>query len=220
MILTAWHDSGICLSLSTRHDHSSSTVLRKVKGSAVSIERTCPDLIDFYNVWMGGVDRADALRSHLTTMRRCKRWWHSLWHYLLDTAFINAMILYQESGFQMKDRSSFLHELISSLIGDTCSLYRRNRNKYAFYPPLPHYSNDFRKSFPERASKRGNCVVCYSNSSKEERTFFYCDSCSNVAINKFFWIHPECMREFHSDDFQLKYEAAGRKKGLNVRYVH
>jgi hypothetical protein len=28
------------------------------------------------------------------------------------------------------------------------------------------------------------------------------------------------MREFHSDDFQLKYEAAGRKKGLNVRYVH
>ena len=105
MILTAWHDSGMCLALSTRHDNSSSIVQRKMKGVSGRIERTCPELMDFYNRWMGGVDRADSLRAHLTTIRRCKKWWHALWHYMLDTAFINSMILYEGSGFETKDRT-------------------------------------------------------------------------------------------------------------------
>jgi hypothetical protein len=42
------------LSLSTRHDISSSSVTRKVKGSVVPVERTCPELISFYNLWMCG----------------------------------------------------------------------------------------------------------------------------------------------------------------------
>ncbi len=32
---------------------------------------------------------------------------------ILDTTFINSMILYEGSGFEAKDRSSFLHDLIS-----------------------------------------------------------------------------------------------------------
>jgi hypothetical protein len=52
LIATAWHDSGICLAISTRHGN----VLRRAKGFQNRIERTCPELIDFYNSWMGGVE--------------------------------------------------------------------------------------------------------------------------------------------------------------------
>ncbi len=65
-ILTAWNNLGICLALSTRHSAVGSVVEGKVKGIVGRISRTCPELIKYYNDTMGGVDRADALRSHLT----------------------------------------------------------------------------------------------------------------------------------------------------------
>jgi hypothetical protein len=165
LICIAWHDSGICLAMSTRHSNAGSHVYRRVKGSAGRIKRSCPELIEFYNDFMGGVDRADALRSHLTSIRRCKKWWHALWHYIIDTAFMNSFILSTEAGIGAKDRSIFLHDLVCELIGDSAEHHRR-KPVVSFDPPLPHYPA---KDQGDR-KKRRNCIVCYQVSSEEVRT--------------------------------------------------
>ncbi len=171
LIATAWHDSGICLALSTRHGNEGSRVLRRAKGFQNRIERTCPELIDFYNSWMGGVDRADSLRAHLTTIRRCKKWWHALWHYVIDTAFMNSAILAEKCGFVIKDRSAFLHELICELVNDNGARSSRRTRSLIFDPPLPHYQNRF--------DKRGNCIVCYNSTKKISTTqYVYCNESS------------------------------------------
>jgi hypothetical protein len=160
LLSIAWHDSGICLALSTKHTNAGSVVERKVKGSSDPVLRTCPELIEFYNKYMGGVDRADSLRAHLTTIRRCKKWWHALWHFILDTAFINSTILSNESGFKIQDRAAHLHDLIRELIGDSQTAFQKRRPRIQFDPPLPHYSAET----PNPTTQRGACKVCYANS--------------------------------------------------------
>ncbi len=95
-----------------------------------------------------------------------KRWWHSLWqwHYLLD---IGTALM-----FQIKEWSSFLHEMITSWL-------------------VTHWSQEL---FSWKSFKKGNCVL-----------FHQSNNAVIYAINKFFWIHPECMRIFRirSDYFQL-----------------
>jgi len=100
--ICAWRDSGICLCISTRHHVEDGFVLRRVSGNRERIVRDCPKLIQDYNSFMGGVDRADALRAHLSTMRKVQKCWNSLMYWILDTALINCQILYQDRFFLLQ----------------------------------------------------------------------------------------------------------------------
>jgi hypothetical protein len=179
MILVAWYDSGICIALSSRHGPTGSTVQRREKNNFEKVVRTCPELIDYYNRKMGGVDRADALRAHLTTIRRCRKWWHSIWYWILDTALINSKILYEETLFIKRSRSDFLHDLISSLLAE--GGVQRNANE----------CKTRSMHWPSKIdNKRGHCVHCYDNNHERRYTNECCTDC-----NKF--MHVLCFREYH-----------------------
>ncbi len=179
MIIVTWHDSGMCLALSTRHGPTGSTVERRTKGVVGKETKTCPELIDYYNQKMGGVDRADALRSQLTTIRRCKKWWHSIWYWILDTAFINAKILYEEScnrdGPPIK-RSDFLHDIIESLLKEGGFVSSLGKTKSAHYP--------------NKRKKRGHCVNCFELERKRKFTNNICMQCNK-------YLHVECFAYYH-----------------------
>ncbi|XRB17860.1 hypothetical protein RI054_16g77050 [Pseudoscourfieldia marina] len=43
-----------------------------------------PLIAYLYNLFMGGVDRADALRAAFTTRLKSNKWWHTLFFWVLD----------------------------------------------------------------------------------------------------------------------------------------
>jgi hypothetical protein len=53
-----------------------------------------PGMVDDYNHFMNGVDVADQLWAKFTTEQRTHRSWLPLFYFCLDTAIINAYILY------------------------------------------------------------------------------------------------------------------------------
>jgi hypothetical protein len=193
-ILVAWHDSGICLAISTRHGVDGSTVQRKAKGHVEKIIRTCPELIKYYNEKMGGVDRADSLRAHLTTIRRCRKWWHSVWYWILDTALINSKILHDESFPENKvaDRADFLHSIVEGLFIDA-GVESHSKTRTPHYLVKPPREND-----AERA-RSGVCVSCNTG-----RVVTKCDKCQR-------YIHDHCFKRFHEE--QDRDAVPPRKRG-------
>jgi hypothetical protein len=74
-----------------------STVLRRNKdGTRSSV--SCPESVQRYNSYMGGVDMFDARRKTYSCSRKSRKWWLRLFYFLLDAAVTNAYILYKESN--------------------------------------------------------------------------------------------------------------------------
>ncbi len=46
---------------------------------------------------MNGVDRADQIRTELSTYRTGKKWWHYLFWFLFDMTVANALVLIRDS---------------------------------------------------------------------------------------------------------------------------
>eukprot|EP00475_Leptophrys_vorax_P014379 TRINITY_DN2075_c0_g1_i15.p1 TRINITY_DN2075_c0_g1~~TRINITY_DN2075_c0_g1_i15.p1 ORF type:complete len:551 (+),score=109.36 TRINITY_DN2075_c0_g1_i15:228-1880(+) len=178
--LCAWHDSGICLSISTRHHVQGGHVLRRVSGKKHRIIRDCPQMIVDYNAQMGGVDRADALRAHLTTMRRCKKWWHALMYWILDTCFINAQILF-EHNFPVMKRHEFLHVLVSELIAEG------NDPEQILPSSGRRIAPTSDGHWPMKVENRSYCVRC-RKAGVDSTTFYRCRGCPKKPC-----LHP-CWR--------------------------
>ena len=97
MTAYAWKDKRIVNLLSTADDPTlENTVQRKQKDGSKK-EVPCPVALRQYNIYMGGVDRADQLRTQDPTSRMCRRWWTYLFWFLFDVAVSNAFILMKES---------------------------------------------------------------------------------------------------------------------------
>ena len=54
-----------------------------------------PKAIDTYNQYMNGVDRSDQILAKNNTLRKCMRWWKTLFFHLIDIAVVNSFILFQ-----------------------------------------------------------------------------------------------------------------------------
>lgn len=56
--------------------------------------REVPEVVREYNKYMGGVDRADQLRSYYEVGRSSRKWWrYILWH-LVNVSIVNAYLLF------------------------------------------------------------------------------------------------------------------------------
>jgi hypothetical protein len=74
-----------------------STVLRRNKDGARS-SVSCPESVQRYNSYMGGVDMFDARRKTYFCSRKSRTWWLRFFYFLLEAAVTNAYILYKESN--------------------------------------------------------------------------------------------------------------------------
>jgi len=55
----------------------------------------CPKVVQIYNKHMGGVDLLDSLIGLYRTKIRSKKWYHRIFHHLLDLTVVNAWLLYK-----------------------------------------------------------------------------------------------------------------------------
>ena len=89
-----WMDKRPVSLLSTIHDDS---VTRRSRFSSRGIEMVQkPVMIQEYNKYMGGVDKADQLVTYYGFPHTSKKWWKRVFFHLLDTTIVNAYIMYNQ----------------------------------------------------------------------------------------------------------------------------
>ena len=159
------------------------TVVRKQKdGSNKSYP--CPQSVDLYNKYMGGVDMADAMRRVYSCSRKSKhKWYMRLFWFLVDTSVVNAYILEgespnhrpaQSSGSRRKVHRSqldFVLELGQQLVESHSSHKNLGRQ-----PLIPRSESHYTLHVPCRYEKPQNCKVCSTKTSRKQ-TQYGCVEC-------------------------------------------
>ena len=97
MSVYAWKDKRVVNLLSTADDPTAQTTVERKQHDGTKKVVPCPVVLRRYNNFMGGVDRADQMRTEYPTGRMSKRWWVYLFWFLFDVAVANAFILMKES---------------------------------------------------------------------------------------------------------------------------
>ena len=54
-----------------------------------------PIVVHNYNQYINGVDRSDQILATNNTLRKCLRWWKTLFFHMIDIAVVNSFILFQ-----------------------------------------------------------------------------------------------------------------------------
>ena len=83
--------------LSNIHDDSSVVKVRRTRLAEGGQEEINKPLVDQYNMYMGGVDKADQYLCYYGFSHRTVKWWRRAFFHLLDLAIVNAYVLYTES---------------------------------------------------------------------------------------------------------------------------
>lgn len=137
-------------------------------------DKKLPEIIDFYNSTKGGVDTLDELSANYNVSRNSRRWPLTLFFSFLNTAGVNAQVIYKfnTQHFKLK-RREFLKQLGMQLISE----FRDERRK------KPQIRRELREietrehheAVPKRRRFGLRCSVCPR--SKDRKTFYACMSC-------------------------------------------
>lgn len=182
-----WKDNKVVTMLtSVDKAHEFGTVSRNVKvnNSWVKMDVKQPKSINSYNRFMNGVDRSDQLLAKNNTLRKCMRWWKTLFFHLIDIAVVNSFILFQLYRTEHSDvdelhRPSqysvleFREELIRQLAG---------LDDYGappvFQPPKKQVElSEFETvHLPRFSESKRNCKVCYAADKSVLKVVTYCSA--------------------------------------------
>jgi hypothetical protein len=117
---SVWRDKKNVYHLSTLSDPKLQMQAQRRVGNNI-LDVPQPHAVYNYNKYMGGVDLHDQLRMKYDVGRNSKRWWKYLFWFLLNSAIVNAFILYKcASKRQIRKRYTHLNfrlELVRDLIG-------------------------------------------------------------------------------------------------------
>ena len=194
-------------------------VYRKVNGTVLSTWRdkrqiailsTCPtfgidetgkpNIVQEYNMYMGGVDLNDQLCSYYKCGRASRKWWKYVMFFLLNISITNAWILWKLGDHDPTPRSTYSHEdfridIASFLRGGFTS---RKITKGVVCTALPKAVLTVSgHNLVKRAGRTRQCRQCLVKGRRTPRgykreTSYKCHIC-DVSLCKF-----PCFLEFHS----------------------
>lgn len=105
LIVVKWMDNKAVLVGSTLYGISPvSQVKRFSKTAKQKVDVECPSIIRNYNKHMGGVDTANALMGLYKTPHKAKRWYFTIFAYVLDICVVNAWLLYRQDCRALKEK--------------------------------------------------------------------------------------------------------------------
>lgn len=169
------------------------TVMRKKKdGSRITVP--CPQSVQLYNSYMGGVDVADQLRKTYSCRRKSKKWWLPLFYFMVDVSVVNSYILHRETPHTAKHTlKEFILELSSELMSCHCSR-KRSAQSSLDAPPSARFCG---RHFPSRNGKLGQCRICCKDGIRR-RVVYCCLECDPKG--PVFLCAEPCFRLFHTKD--------------------
>lgn len=104
-----WKRDGVCLALQWK-DNRPVTMLTSIDNANdfVNVDRNekvrnvwqrvrvkQPKAVHHYNQYMNAVDRSDQIIAKNSVLRKCMRWWKTLFFHMIDIAVVNSYILFQ-----------------------------------------------------------------------------------------------------------------------------
>ena len=98
-----------------------SMVLRRTEGKKQLVP--CPPVVPFYNKWMGGVDQLDHMTKVYGILRKCYRWTNVFLYSFLDTAVVNAYIMYKKLNPQVNISAYVAVSWYIVIVSWMCVLY-------------------------------------------------------------------------------------------------
>ena len=185
MLALRWVDKRPVTMLSTIHDDSMVTKRRRTRlapGGTEEVQK--PAIVEKYNTYMGGVDKADQLLSYYGFSHRTVKWWRRAFFHLFDQAIVNAYILYrisEQSGRKL-DHKHFRIELAKQLLVNTDNQLPHHPPRLnALPPPARLTERHFLEKVPSCPSGRPSqpvCVVCSGKKGRGKKsTTFRCKQC-------------------------------------------
>lgn len=207
-----WKDNRCVHLLSNYHGTETVNVERKGKDGTKN-EICAPTVVRDYNSHMGGVDKADMLRSLYDRDKKSKKWWHRLLFAFIDMTLVNSYVIYSEMHGKLP-LLEYKRMVTQGLLtkATTCSK-KRGRPKTNSSPlaasSCVHQKNKRRKAgfsvgkdirtqncgahWPEFVKNRGRCELCAMRK-LESRPHSKCSLCKVfLCVNE----KKNCFREYH-----------------------
>ena len=76
-----------------------------------------PRILNQYNKFMGGVDRADQMLSYTPFKMRTLKWWKRVWFHILNVAILNAYVIYKmRTGKPHMSSRCFRREIVEKIV--------------------------------------------------------------------------------------------------------
>ena len=127
-VFTKWHDKRDVAFCSTNvsPDEPSRPVPRIHNRQNVNIEK--PRASDVYTAHMGGVDRADQLRSFYCSGWQSKKWYRYIFWFLFNVSVCNAFLLESEHIGSKHESVYFKLDLTQQLIDGFSQQKRKRRS--------------------------------------------------------------------------------------------
>ena len=176
-----WMDKRPVTVLSTIHDTSMSSISRRSRQAPGGIENIQkPTIIAEYNLFMGGVDKADQLVTYYGFSHYSKKWWKRAFFHLLDTTIVNSYLVYCSTvSSQRLSHVDFKLAVAQGLI-EMSEFPQPVRPQDAAHTPAHLIGRDH---FPEPGGKR-DCKVCSRREAGEKRkqTGHKCCSCKDATL--------------------------------------
>ena len=186
-----WRDRRDVYVLSSMHNRSVETVMKRPKGARDKVPIPCPSAVCDYNRFMGGVDLADQqLAYYSLTQRKTIKWWKKVFWRLVDIAIINSWIIFRMNNPESKIKSQrdFQLELVRQLVqpllslkaSPNCPIILQSSKGRTVVSPDKRLLG---KHFPHKASQRGRCCVCSKHKSTttgkrlDKKTKTFCPKC-------------------------------------------
>ena len=195
-----WVDNKV-VSVLTTIDNANvkNRVTRKVKtaeGGWTAIQVPQPGAIGNYNKFMNAVDRSDQILGTQNVLRKCVRWWKTLFFHLIDMAVVNSFILFKEYQAKFSHEQPALERTADySLINYREEIVRQlcdfpefdHPPVHATTKPVPHPPDHGRfvtEHIPIVGEERKMCVVCWKREKTVYKVRTYCSA-------------PQCNHHMH-----------------------
>lgn len=205
-----WKDNRIVHLASNFHGVEESSVLRTERdGTKKTIK--CPTVVNDYNKYMGGVDKADQLRALYNINRKSKKWWHRLFWGVIDIIFVNSFVINNKLSESKLTVLQFRRAVAQGLITQgKCGLKRTTdispgtskgrpclqprRGKQLFSTTSDVRLGNLGAHWLQFSKTRGRCEVCSKNNI-ESKPYTKCSTCNIfLCLNE----KKPCFNEYHS----------------------
>jgi hypothetical protein len=145
---------------------------------------------------MGGVDlKYQLLHSYLIERKQMNKWYMKLFHRLLNTSILNAMIIYRNNTGKRNDQLSFRIQLVEGLFVKYANvLERKMPGQHSSDNTVPRLTErHFISKLPpseKKARPQRWCVLRQKRGKRKDTVHWY-DAC-DVGLC------VECFRDYHT----------------------
>ena len=207
-----WLDNKVVSVITTIDNANVKTeVNRKIRtdGKWSSKKVPQPGAISNYNKFMNAVDRSDQILGTNSVLRKCMKWWKTLFFHLIDMSVVNSFILFKEHQTKFPDREGLkrpanynITNFREDIVRQLCDFEEVEQPPaHSTQRPVPPPVRSFvTEHLPRSSLERRNCVVCYKLHKTELRVNTFC-SAPQCGCYMHITSGRDCFAIFHSAEY-------------------